>query len=136
MWTYTDIVYDVHQKEIHDMATELSGSKAGTTHYLSFYRMAYKIIEERLDEETRVKYQAEARQWTEYEPPPQQQRRYVYTCHSIQQKVMTYHQFRSFEKHDQKVLCNFTKCMYHQFGVQVAILVGYCNGNGETTVTM
>ncbi|KAF8268514.1 hypothetical protein EI94DRAFT_1700174 [Lactarius quietus] len=116
-WTYANIVYDVHQKEIHKMATEMSGSKLGSAHYLSFYRKAFKTVEGRLDEETRVKYQADAKEWTENKPPPRQQQ-------------------RTFEKHGQSTLRDFTECTYHQFGVQVAILAGYCDRNGEPAVML
>ncbi|KAF8265600.1 hypothetical protein EI94DRAFT_1702352 [Lactarius quietus] len=116
-WTHTNIVYDVHQKEIHKMAAEMSGSKPGSAHYLSFYRKAFKTVEGRLDEETRVKYQADAKEWTENKPPPRQQQ-------------------WMFEKHGQSTLRDFTECMYHQFGVQVAILAGYCDRNGEPAVML
>ena len=59
------------------MAAELSGSKPGSVAYLACYGKAVKVIEEGLDEETWIKYRAEAKQWSEYKPPPRQQQRYV-----------------------------------------------------------
>lgn len=59
------------------MAAELSGSKPGSVAYIACYGKAIKMIEEGLDEETRIKYRAEAKQWSEHMPPPRQQQRYV-----------------------------------------------------------
>ena len=72
-----DIVVDSHRKELNEMAAELSGAKPGSVAHLSCYKKALKAIEEGLDEETRVKYRAEAKKWSEQKPPPRQQQRYV-----------------------------------------------------------
>ena len=59
------------------MAAELSGAKAGSVAYIACYGKALKTIEEGLDEEMRVRYRAEAKQWSEHKPPPRQQQRFV-----------------------------------------------------------
>jgi hypothetical protein len=59
------------------MAVKASDSKPGSVPYLSCYKKGIKIIDEGLDEETRVKYRAEAKKWTEQKPPPRQQQRYA-----------------------------------------------------------
>jgi hypothetical protein len=69
---------DVHQKELDKMAIKASDSKAGLVPYLSCYKKGIKIINEGLDEETRVKYRVEAKKWTKQKPPPWQQQWYVY----------------------------------------------------------
>jgi hypothetical protein len=51
------------------------GLSLGLGCYLGCYQKAIKKIVERLDEETQVKYQAEAKKWTEQQPPPRQQQR-------------------------------------------------------------
>jgi hypothetical protein len=76
-WRYNDILIDVHRKEIDKMATEMSESKPGSGAYLGCYRRAIKTIEEGLDEETRQKYRAQAKKWSEQKPPPRQQQRYA-----------------------------------------------------------
>jgi len=80
-WTYSDVVTDFHREELHNMALELSGEKAGSPKYLSCYKKSLKIIKERLTDETRVKYRAEVKKWMEDMPPPQQQRWYVHPLH-------------------------------------------------------
>ena len=71
------MLVDIHRLEIDKMAAELSGSKPGSAAYLGCYRRAVKTIEEGLDEETRRKYLAQAKKWSEEKPPPRQQQRYV-----------------------------------------------------------
>ena len=61
------------------MALELSGEKAGSSKYLSCYQKALKSVKERLSDETKVKYRAEVRKWTEDVLPPWQQRQYIHT---------------------------------------------------------
>jgi hypothetical protein len=78
---------DVHRKELDEMAAEMSGSKAGSGRYLSCYKNGIKKIDERLDEDTQVKYRAEAKKWTEQQPPPRQQRRYAHVNHSLRWKA-------------------------------------------------
>jgi hypothetical protein len=70
-------VVDFHRKELDEMAAELSGAKGGSAAYIGSYKKAFRIIEEGLDEETRVMYRAEAKKWSEHKPPPRQQQRYV-----------------------------------------------------------
>lgn len=72
---------DFHREELHKMAMELSKEKAGSSKYISCYRKALKLVEERLDDLTRVRYRAEARKWTEDMPPCRQQQRYAHTSH-------------------------------------------------------
>ena len=55
------------------MAAELSESKPGLAAYLGCYRRAVKTIKEGLDEETRRKYLAQAKKWSEEKLPPRQQ---------------------------------------------------------------
>ena len=71
------MLVDIHRLEIDKMAAELSESKPGSAAYLGCYRRAVKTIEEGLDEETRQKYLAQAKKWSEEKPPPRQQQRYV-----------------------------------------------------------
>lgn len=118
------------------MAVEMSGSKAGSAAYLGCYQRAIKSIDQRLDEETRVKYRAEATKWTEQIPPPRQQQRYVHVSRSIQWEATKSHELRMFEKHGISVIRDFSKAMCRQFGVRVAILGGYCDGDGEPTVML
>ncbi|KAF8261280.1 hypothetical protein EI94DRAFT_1705653 [Lactarius quietus] len=117
IWTYTNIVIDFHQEEIDKLAAEMSGAKAGLPAYLGCYKRAIKTVNDQLYEETRVKYQAEAKKWVEHKPPPQQQ-----------QWLM--------EKYGQSTLQDFSVTMYHQFGVQVIVLAGYCDADGEPTVML
>ena len=53
---YKGIVVDIHCKELDKMAAELSGSTPGSVAYLACYRKVFKMIEEGLEEEARVKY--------------------------------------------------------------------------------
>ncbi|KAI9441037.1 hypothetical protein BJY52DRAFT_1195315 [Lactarius psammicola] len=105
-WMFNDILVDAHRKEIDKMAVEISGSRPGSAAYLGCYKKAIKIINERLDEETWVKYRAEAKKWTEQRPP-----------HGQQQWM--------FEKHGINTMWEFSESMYRQYGVQAAILGGY-----------
>ncbi|KAI9433196.1 hypothetical protein H4582DRAFT_2082678 [Lactarius indigo] len=107
-WTYHDILIDHHRQELDKMAVEMSGSTSGSRSYLGCYRKAVKLIDERLDEDTRVKYRAEAKKWAEQGVPPRQQQ-------------------RMFEKHGIHTIRDFSETMYRQYGVRVAILGGYCD---------
>ncbi len=51
------------------MALEMSGSKWGSAAYLGCYKKSIKVISHRLDEDTQVKYRAEAKKWTEQQAP-------------------------------------------------------------------
>ncbi|KAI9440947.1 hypothetical protein H4582DRAFT_2074735 [Lactarius indigo] len=107
-WTYHDILIDHHRQELDKMAVEMSGSTPGSRSYLGCYRKAVKLIGERLDEDTQVKYRAEAKKWAEQGVPPRQQQ-------------------RMFEKHGIHTIQDFSETMYCQYGVRVAILGGYCD---------
>ncbi|KAI9433116.1 hypothetical protein H4582DRAFT_2082572 [Lactarius indigo] len=96
------------QQELDKMAVEMSGSTPGSRSYLGCYRKAVKLIGERLDEDTQVKYRAEAKKWAEQGVPPRQQQ-------------------RMFEKHGIHTIRDFSETMYRQYGVRVAILGGYCD---------
>ena len=75
VWTENDIFIDIHRDEVDKLAAEMSGSKAGLPAYLAYYEKAFKTIKDGLDKDTRVKYQAEAKKWTEHRPPPREQMR-------------------------------------------------------------
>jgi hypothetical protein len=126
----------MHRKELDEMAVEMSESKAGSAAYLGCYKKAIKTINEGLDEETRVKYRADAKKWTEQKPPPRQQQRYVHADLSIKWEVSKSHQLRMFEKHGMGALRDFSESMYHQFGVRVAILGGYSDADGEPAIML
>ncbi|KAF8258204.1 hypothetical protein EI94DRAFT_1708190 [Lactarius quietus] len=98
-WTFSDIVINVHHEEFDKMAAKMLGCKAGSPAYLRCYKKALKIIEDRMDNNDKVKYQADTKKWTKHKPPPQQQLR-------------------------QTALNEFSESMYLQFGMQVAILGG------------
>jgi hypothetical protein len=49
-------VVDYHRDELDKMAAEMSQSTAGSPAYLGYYKKALKTIEEKLDDDTRVKY--------------------------------------------------------------------------------
>ena len=51
----------------------MSESKPGSPAYLACYKKAFKTIKDRLDKDMRVKYQAEAKKWTEHRPPTLEQ---------------------------------------------------------------
>ncbi|KAF8261224.1 hypothetical protein EI94DRAFT_1705707 [Lactarius quietus] len=110
-WTFSDIVINVHHEEFDKMAAEMSGCKAGSPAYLRCYKKALKIIEDRMDNNDKVKYRADTKKWTKHKPPPQQQLR-------------------------QTTLNEFSESMYLQFGMQVAILGGYCNAKGEPAIIL
>ncbi|KAI9436741.1 hypothetical protein H4582DRAFT_2078444 [Lactarius indigo] len=103
----------VVETELDKMAVEMSGSTSGSRSYLGCYRKAVKLIDERLDEDTRVKYRAEAKKWAEQGVPPRQQQ-------------------RMFEKHGIHTIRDFSETMYCQYGVRVAILGGYCDDDGPS----
>ncbi|KAH9027300.1 hypothetical protein EDB84DRAFT_1563480 [Lactarius hengduanensis] len=112
-WTYRDILVDHHREELDKMAVEMSGSAPGSPHYLGFYQKAIKLIDEGLDEETRVKYRAEAKKWAEKTVPPQEQQ-------------------RMFGKHAINTMQDFSETVYRQYGVRVVILGGYCDDDGPS----
>lgn len=74
------------------MAIELSGSRPGSAAYLGCYKKAIKTISEGLDEETKAKYRADAKKWTEQKPPPGEQQRYVHTSLSTIRESTKSHQ--------------------------------------------
>jgi hypothetical protein len=76
-WTYRDILIDNNHKQIDEKATELAQSGSGSPAYIACYTKAVKAIEESLDEDTRVKYRADAKKWSQQMPPPQKQMQYV-----------------------------------------------------------
>ena len=41
-----------------------------------------------------------------------------------------------FTKHGQGALQEFSESMYYKFGVWVAILAGYCDGEGDPTIML
>ena len=41
-----------------------------------------------------------------------------------------------FDKHGQTALREFSETMYREYGVRVAILAGYCDSQGEPTITL
>ena len=125
---------DVHRQELNKMASEMSGSKAGSVAYIACYAKALKTIEEGLDEDTRIKYRAEAKQWSEYKPPPHQQHRCAMQIILSDQKLTKF--ARMFVKHGVNTLAEFSETMYHQYGVRVAILVGYCDNEGDSSITL
>ncbi|KAH9030877.1 hypothetical protein EDB85DRAFT_2146391 [Lactarius pseudohatsudake] len=114
-WTYYDILVDRHREELDKMAIKMSKSRAGSAAYLGFYKKALKLVHEGLDEETRVKYRAEAKIWEEQKPPPRQQQ-------------------RMFAKHGVSTIQDFSEMMYRQYGVWVAILAGYRDNDGEPSI--
>jgi hypothetical protein len=46
------------------------------------------------------------------------------------------HQPRMFEKHGLSALHDFSESMHHQYGLRVAILGGYCDGDGEPVIML
>lgn len=126
---------DVHRLEIDKMAAEMSESKPGSGAYLGCYKKAIKAIEEGLDEDTRQKYRAQATKWSEQQPPPRQQQRYVRN-HSIRSEATKFHRLRMFEKHGPRALREFSENMYRQLGVRVVILAGYCDGEGDPAIML
>ncbi|KAN0128686.1 hypothetical protein V8E53_013505 [Lactarius tabidus] len=116
-WTYTDFMINVHRQEVGEVATQLSGARPGLVAYISSYRKALQIVEERLDDKTHAKYQAEAKKWTEQKPPPQ-----------VQQQM--------FNKHGQSTLWEFSKMMHSQYGARVTVLVGYLDHEHKPVITL
>ena len=41
-----------------------------------------------------------------------------------------------FDKHGMNTLRDFSEMMYPQFGVQIAVSVGYCDAKDESTITL
>ena len=75
IWTENDIFIDKHHDEVNNLAAKMSGSKVGLLAYLACYKKAFKMIKDGLDKDTRVKYQAEAKEWTEHRLLPWEQMR-------------------------------------------------------------
>ena len=75
IWTENDIFIDKHHDKVNNLAAEMLGSKAGSLAYLACYKNAFKTIKDGLDKDTRVKYRAEVKEWTEHRLPPQEQMR-------------------------------------------------------------
>ncbi|KAH9015212.1 hypothetical protein EDB84DRAFT_1567794 [Lactarius hengduanensis] len=115
-WTYRDIVMDVHRQELHTMTLSLSDSKGGSDKYLACYQKALKIVQAGLSQETKEKYRAQAKKWTEDIPPPRQQR-----------KMM--------QKYGMSTFREFARYVYSQYGVRVAILGAYQDGDGDPSIT-
>ncbi|KAI9430702.1 hypothetical protein H4582DRAFT_2086357 [Lactarius indigo] len=101
--------------ELDKMALKMSGSKRGLAAYVGCYKKSIKVISQRLDEHTQVKYRAEVKKWTEQQAPPWQQQ-------------------RMFGKHGINTMQDFSESMYRQYGVQVAILAGYCDSDGKPVI--
>jgi hypothetical protein len=118
------------------MALSLSGARAGSGEYLSCYRKALKTLEVGLTEETKAKYTAQAKKWTEDKPSPRQQHRYVHTHHSCRHAGTNPHQPRMMEKHSMGTFREFSRYAYNQFGMRVAILAAYCDGDGDPAITL
>ncbi|KAH9035545.1 hypothetical protein EDB85DRAFT_1889308 [Lactarius pseudohatsudake] len=116
-WTYRDIVMDVHRQELHTMTLSLSDSKGGSDKYLACYQKALKIVQAGLSQETKEKYRAQAKKWTEDIPPPWQQR-----------KMM--------QKYGMSTFREFARYVYSQYGVRVAILGAYQDGDGDPSITL
>ena len=74
---YKDILVDVHRLEINKKAAKMLASMPGSAAYLGCYRKAVKAIEEGLNKETRQNYRAQAKKWSEQQPPPCQQQWYA-----------------------------------------------------------
>ena len=117
------------------MAAEMSESKPGSGAYLGCYKKAIKAIEEGLDKDTRQKYRAQATKWSEQQPPPRQQQRYVRN-HSIRSEATKFHRLRMFKKHGPRALREFSENMYRQLGVRIVILAGYCDGEGDPAIML
>jgi hypothetical protein len=81
-WTYRDVVQVMHREELDSLAAEMSGSKSGTIPYLGCYKLALKNVEAELSDDLRIKYEAQARLWTEEKPPPSEQSRCVHAGYS------------------------------------------------------
>jgi hypothetical protein len=113
------------------MAVEMSGSAPGSPRYLGFYQKAMKLVDEGLDEETRVKYRAEAKKWAEKTVPPQEQQRYGHTK-SFHQTGIDLISPRMFGKHAINTMQDFSETVYRQYGVRVVILGGYCDDDGPS----
>ena len=41
-----------------------------------------------------------------------------------------------FNKDGMNMLQDFSKMMYHQFGERITVLVGYCDAEDESTITL
>ena len=54
----------------------------------------------------------------------------------IRQSLTISLSLRMFTKHGQGALQEFSESMYYKFGVWVAILAGYCDGEGDPTMML
>jgi hypothetical protein len=70
----------------------------------------------------------------EQKPPHRQQQWYIQTTLSAWQLLIVTN--RMFEKYGVPTLTEISKTLYHQFGVQVAILAGYSDREGDPTVLL
>jgi hypothetical protein len=52
---YMDIMINVHCQEVGKLAAQLSGAKPGSVAYISSYRKALQMVDDKLDEETQAK---------------------------------------------------------------------------------
>src|ERR1700761_1141908 len=75
--TFRDVVREAHRTELHTMALSLSNSTAGSPKFLKCYQHALKHLIRSLSDETKLKYQVRARNWSEHKLPPSQQSKYV-----------------------------------------------------------
>ena len=55
---------------------------------------------------------------------------------SIRSEATKFHRLRMFEKHGVSMLWDFSETMYHQFGVRVVILAGYCDREGDPVIML
>ncbi|KAI9445920.1 hypothetical protein H4582DRAFT_2069240 [Lactarius indigo] len=115
-WTYLDVVMDAHHEELHIMTLSLSDSKGGSPGYLGCYRKALKTVEEGLSEETKAQYRAQAKSGQKTSHLPWQQRRMM-------------------ERHGMSTFREFAQYVYSQYGVRVAILAAYRDGEGDPAIT-
>ncbi|KAH9170156.1 hypothetical protein EDB89DRAFT_1908025 [Lactarius sanguifluus] len=112
-----DIVMDVHCQELHTMTLSLSDSKGGSDKYLACYQKALKIVQDGLSQETKEKYRVQAKKWMEDILPPWQQ-----------QKMM--------QKYSMSTFREFAQYVYSQYGMWVAILGAYQDGEGDPSITL
>jgi hypothetical protein len=59
-------------------------------------------------------------------------------CRDLQldKKQLKPRQLRMFEKHGHNALREFSENMYRQYGVRIAVLAGYCDGDGEPAILL
>ncbi|KAF8272278.1 hypothetical protein EI94DRAFT_1697618 [Lactarius quietus] len=116
-WTHdVDFNREIVKKEIDKLAAKCPVLRQGRQPTLAVTKEPSRQSMTNWMKKLRVKYQAEAKKWMEHKPPPQQQQRLM-------------------EKYGQSSF-GFSVTMYNQFGVQVVVLAGYCDGDGEPTVML